>query len=39
MVENGGDASKLKNTFSIKPNWLGEIEVWDGDNFQIKFTP
>jgi hypothetical protein len=38
-VANGGDASKLKNTFSVKPNWLGAIEVWDGDNFQIKFTP
>lgn len=39
IVESGGDASKLKNTFSIKPNWLGKVEVWDGDDFQIKFTP
>ena len=38
VVAHGGDASQLKNTYSVKPDWLGKIEVWDGNNFQIKFT-
>ena len=38
IVESGGDASKLINTFSPKLDWVGEIKVWDGDNFEIEFS-
>lgn len=38
IVDGGGDASKLRNTFSVKLDWIGNLTVWDGDNFQIRFT-
>ena len=37
-VESGKDASKLKNTFSVKEDWFGKLIVWDGDNYEIEFT-
>ena len=37
-VKNGEDASKFKNRFSIKRDWLGEITMWDGDQFEITFS-
>jgi hypothetical protein len=37
VVEKGGDASKLKNSFSPKLDWIGQINDWDGDNFEIEF--
>ncbi len=37
-VEAGQDASKLQNTFSVREDWFGELIVWDGDNYEIKFT-
>lgn len=37
VVNKGGDASNLKNTFSPKLDWIGQITVWDGNNFEIKF--
>ena len=37
-VEAGSDASKLKNTFSVREDWYGELVVWDGENYEIKFT-
>jgi len=37
VVDKGGDASKLKNTFAPKLDWIGKIKVWDGDNFEIEF--
>lgn len=39
VVENGGDASNLINEFYIKDNWYGNVTLWDGDNFEIEFTP
>lgn len=36
-VDRGDDASKLKNTFSVKEDWFGRVVVWDGDNFEIEF--
>ena len=38
IVDSGGDASKLINTFNPKLDWIGEIKVWDGDNFEIEFS-
>lgn len=38
VVANGGDASKLKNTFSVKTDWIGELSLWNGDDFEIKFS-
>ena len=36
-VKNGEDASKFKNTFSIKKDWVGKVILWDGDDFEIEF--
>jgi hypothetical protein len=36
-VRKGQDASKLKNRFHIKEDWLGKITFWDGDRFEIEF--
>ena len=36
-VEAGQDASKLKNTFSIKKDWIGKVTLWDGENYEIEF--
>lgn len=36
-VKRGEDASKLRNVFHVRKDWLGEIANWDGDNFEIKF--
>lgn len=38
VVNHGGDASKLKNTFSVKEDWVGKVTAWDSDNFEIKFV-
>jgi hypothetical protein len=38
IVEHGGDASTLVNTFNPKGDWIGELKVWDGDNFEIEFS-
>jgi len=37
-VDRDDDASKLKNTFHIKEDWLGKVTSWDGDNFEIQFV-
>ncbi len=36
-VEAGQDASKFKSTYSVRENWIGNLEVWDGNNYVIKF--
>lgn len=38
LVESGGDASKAKNTFVAKPEWIGRVEQFDGDSFTIGFN-
>lgn len=37
-VEAGKDASKLKNTFVVKPQWFGRVTHWDGDNYEVEFV-
>ena len=37
LVEGGGDASKAKNTFKARPEWIGRVTNFDGDNFEIIF--
>lgn len=37
VVAEGKAASNLGNTFHPKADWLGEIILWDGDNFEIEF--
>lgn len=39
LIESGGDASKAKNTFKARPERLGKIVEFDGDNFSILFAP
>ena len=36
-VNDGKDASKLSNTFHVRPDWAGTVTLWDGDNFEIEF--
>ncbi len=36
-VDAGYDASKFKSTYSVRKDWIGNLEVWDGQNFEIKF--
>jgi hypothetical protein len=37
LVESGGDASKGRNTFVAKPEWVGNVSSFDGDQFRIDF--
>ena len=37
VVAGGGAANNLGNTFHPKKDWIGEILLWDGDNFEIEF--
>ncbi|MNM83345.1 hypothetical protein D3C81_954040 [compost metagenome] len=36
-VDRGGDASKLKNTFSVREDLIGKLTSFDGDNYTIEF--
>jgi hypothetical protein len=36
-VAAGQDASELKNTFHARKDWVGRLDVWDGENFEIAF--
>jgi len=36
-VDRGEDASKFKNSFAVRPELVGEVEHFDGDEFRIKF--
>lgn len=37
LVAEGGDASSAKNTFKARPERIGGVESFDGDNFKIVF--
>ncbi len=37
VVEAGGAASSLGNTFHPKEKWIGDIILWNGDDFEIEF--
>lgn len=37
-VDRGEDASKFKNTFAVRPELVGQLEHFDGDKFQIRFS-
>lgn len=36
-INKGKDASKLKNTFSVRKDWIGQVDEFDGDFFRITF--
>ena len=36
-VERGEDASQFKNSFSVRPELVGAVESFDGDEFVIRF--
>lgn len=36
-VDRGEDASKFNNTFAIRPDLIGQLEHYDGDEFRIRF--
>lgn len=37
LIECGGDGSKANNTFKARPEWVGKVTAFDGDNFTITF--
>lgn len=37
LIESGGDGSKAKNVFKARPEWVGRVSEFDGDNFEIRF--
>lgn len=37
LIEGGGDGSKAKNTFKARPERIGKVIDFDGDNFAIQF--
>jgi hypothetical protein len=37
-VESGQDASKTKKTFSVRPDWIGKVVSFDGDEYVIRFV-
>ena len=37
-VDRGEDASKLINTYHTRTDWVGQVSLWDGDNFEIEFV-
>lgn len=36
-VEAGKDARKFRSTYSVRENWVGNLEFWDGYIYEIKF--
>lgn len=36
-VEAGQDTNKFKSTYSVRKNWIGSLEFWDGSVFEVKF--
>ena len=38
LVDSGGDASKAKNTFSVREDVVGRVTSFDGNNFTIEFV-
>jgi hypothetical protein len=37
-VESGQDASKVKKEFSVRPDLVGKVTEWDGENYAITFV-
>lgn len=37
LIEGGGDGSKAKNHYKARPEWIGKIVAYDGNNFEIRF--
>lgn len=37
LIESGGDGSKAKNVFKARPEWIGRVTEFDGDNFEVRF--
>ncbi|BBF76395.1 hypothetical protein J569_0917 [Acinetobacter sp. 907131] len=36
-ILDGKDGSKYSKKFNAKKDWIGELTVWDGINFEIEF--
>ena len=36
-ILEGEDASKYPKKFHAKTDWIGDLKVWDGINFEIEF--
>jgi hypothetical protein len=37
VVDSGADASKIKKTFHVRPDLVGRVSSFDGDNFIVEF--
>ena len=36
-ILDGKDASQYPKRFNAKIDWIGELKIWDGTNFEIEF--
>lgn len=36
-ILEGKDASQYPKRFNAKIDWIGELKIWDGTNFEIEF--
>ena len=36
-VDRGEDASKIRSTYGVRPDLVGEVEHFDGDTFRLRF--
>jgi hypothetical protein len=37
-IQAGSGASKVRKTFSVRPDWIGTVEAFDGDYYAIRFS-
>lgn len=37
LIEGGGDGSKANNHYKARPEWIGKVVAYDGNNFEIRF--
>src|SRR5690606_10531510 len=37
QIESGDDGSKVRKTFRARPEWVGRVTAFDGDQFAIGF--
>lgn len=36
-IKDGEAGSNVSNSFSVREDWYGQLTVWDGENYEIKF--
>ena len=36
-IKEGEAGSNVSNNFSVRKDWYGQLTIWDGENYEIKF--